>query len=315
MTTSSDVPIVVQAWIACPHCRAPNSPVISALFTAYFAKIPLPCPQCGKPIDWWQTLHDAALDHFMLTGAFHLLGSTTTIVQVEVPVGKVITVDLVAAGVDPKAELLSINFTGQGGGVLPLRVHGNVPRHDPTDKKIIVYGAALGTAGSDPPKVSVAATWIVTSNDELPFRSLVAAFREYDLGRYDAAVVPANVAVEASIGRAVFDWMLSFSNKKRAKEFLSNAATYSYQINELLPVICHTTGVPVMPDDLRGRLNRLRSHRNDVAHRGAPETPISKNIAAEFVTAAVFGFHYAHLLHAEVLRAQINGRIPKAGPA
>lgn len=126
-----------------------------------------------------------------------------------------------------------------------------MPRHDPKEKQIFVYGGSWGR-DDETGSVHIAVTWIVTSNDEVPFRSLVAASREYDLGRYDAAVVPANVAVEASLGSAISDWLCSFSGKKRVKDFLSDAATYSHQLNILLPIVCHTIGLRPMPETLRG---------------------------------------------------------------
>jgi hypothetical protein len=70
------------------------------------------------------------------------------------------------------------------------------------------------------------------------------------------------------------------------------------------------TGAPRLHEDIRGLLNRLRALRNELAHDGKPETPLKQRDAAELLVAAVFGFHYAQLLHAEVEKAQRDKRLP-----
>jgi hypothetical protein len=172
-----------------------------------------------------------------------------------------------------------------------------------------VYGASFGKDLPDA-GVFVAVTWIAPGSDEISIRQLVDAARAYDAGRYDSMIVPANVAVESALGAAVYDWLTPFCAKACVKSFLADAATYSHQLNVLLPVACYMIGVKPLPEHIRGVLNQLRRLRNDVAHLGVPSRSLSRDIAAEFLTAAVFGFHYAQLFHAELKRALSRGKLP-----
>ena len=210
-------------------------------------------------------------------------------------------------GVPEQAIVLSVNYTGQG-ELLPIQIRPNVPRYDPLDKKVAVYGASFGKDLPDG-RVVVAVTWIAPEFDEIGIRQLVDAARAYDGKRYDSLIVPANVAVESALGTAMYEWLRAFCGKDRAERFLATLRRI-FTSCMFLPIACHSIGFKPLDEDIRGILNRLRGLRNDVAHRGVPSYPLSKDIAAEFLTAAVFGFHYAQLFHAEVKRARSNGKLP-----
>ncbi len=63
-----------------------------------------------------------------------------------------------------------------------------------------------------------------------------------------------------------------------------------------------------MTDALRGRLNRLRDLRNQVAHNGVTKKPLVPHEAAEMICAALFGFQYLKILVAKYkeLSAEAN---------
>jgi hypothetical protein len=217
-------------------------------------------------------------------------------------------IDFVSQGVPEEAIILSVNYTANS-RLAPIQLHSNVPRYDPLNKNVAVYGASFGKDLPDA-GVYVAVTWIAPGSDEISIRQLVDAARAYDVERYDSMIVPANVAVESALGTAVYDWLTAFCGKERAERFLADAATYSHQLNVLLPVACYTIGLKPLPDHIRGVLNQLRGLRNDVAHHGVLSSSASKDLAAEILTAAVFGFNYARLFHAQVKRARSNGKLP-----
>jgi hypothetical protein len=260
------------------------------------------------PFDLWGTLLSAAEANFMLTGAFSLIGSTTTAHSAKLAREQVIEIKLRDLGIPETAHVLSINTTAAG-SLIPLRWHGNVLDEHPPGI-LTLYGAAYGDEMRQSGEVSVAITWLATSEGDIASENLVTATRAYAAEHYAAIVVPANVAVEASLGAAMALWAQGFAGKARVDDFLSGAATYSHQLNILTAVVCHATGMPSMDAGLRGLLNRLRSLRNDVAHRGATSEPLSKQQAAELLTAAVFGVHYARLLLNSVQQARDNGRLP-----
>ena len=84
------------------------------------------------------------------------------------------------------------------------------------------------------------------------------------------------------------------------KPFLDDAATYSHQLNVLLPLVAEWSRVPHLPDHIRGALNRLRRLRNDIAHRGKPEALLTPAEAAEVLCAALFGFRYVGFLQSRI---------------
>jgi hypothetical protein len=56
-------------------------------------------------------------------------------------------------------------------------------------------------------------------------------------------------------------------------------------------------------EDLRGKLRRLNSLRNDVAHRGYCAPPLDNDDCAELVTASLLAFRYlGHLAQTPVQR-------------
>ena len=123
----------------------------------------------------------------------------------------------------------------------PIQIRPNVPRYDPLDKKVAVYGASFGKDLPDG-RVVVAVTWIAPEFDEIGIRQLVDAARAYDGKRYDLLIVLANVAVESALGTAMYEWLRAFCGKDRAERFLADAATYFYQLHVLLPIACHSIG-------------------------------------------------------------------------
>jgi len=158
--------------------------------------------------------------------------------------------------------------------------------------------------GDSPPasnEVSVMATWLPSSENDSSWLSLVTAFEAYVAQKYDTSIVPANVAVESALLRFMSDYLVTKGiAKKRLDDFLTNAATYSHQINVLLPLLTSLTEMPVLPDQIRGALNRLRRLRNQIAHHGETDHPLTKEIAAESLTAALFGLRYVQILETDM---------------
>lgn len=127
------------------------------------------------------------------------------------------------------------------------------------------------------------------------------AFGAYYSHQYQSGIVPANVAIEARLSRLLTSFLERFVSRDGTKRFLDDAATYSHQLNVLLPVIAHMRGVPVLPDNIRGQLNRLRDFRNEIAHTGRTEHELTNDDAANCFCAALFGFHYINLIEPNIL--------------
>jgi hypothetical protein len=51
----------------------------------------------------------------------------------------------------------------------------------------------------------------------------------------------------------------------------------------------------------RGLLNKLRSARSSIAHRGHCDPPFDKNTTADLLTVALFGYRYLDMIKGAVL--------------
>ena len=147
-------------------------------------------------------------------------------------------------------------------------------------------------------KVAALAVWFVRRADDTRDRHLVDAARQYEAGRYDGVVVPANIAAEAALTPVVNGALRRHASEKNVDVFIRDVG-YSGLMNAVVPMLADFYGVPRIPDVIRGALNHLRDLRNKVGHSGHCP-PQSKAQAAEMLTAAIFGVRYADFLRAEL---------------
>lgn len=293
-------------WVVCHTCKAPL-PVDAKFFVAYFEENLGPCPNCKSPVDWYKAITSGIDENFMLTGAYSVIGASTSILEITLTKQKNVLLDFSQHGIPTNALILSINYSpvGAEGGVLfPMEVWGNVPARDPIPHEITIFAAPVGEAPPQAGKCHIAVTWLAPSEDEVATHHFVDAVRQYSAARYNGVIVPANVAVESALTPAVAETIEVFCSKENAGNFLKNAATYSHQLNVLIPITAHLVNAPKLPDLIRGKLNELRRLRNEIAHTGKPDTSVTKERAAELLTAALFGYYYARLLHERVRLAK-----------
>jgi hypothetical protein len=127
--------------------------------------------------------------------------------------------------------------------------------------------------------------------------------------RYPSVIIPANVAVEVALGRALREWVEVFCTEKEIGEFFTKGATYAHQLKVLSSVAADTLRINRLDPEIRSRLDLVRNYRNDFGHRGASDRPpITKDKAGELLTAAIFGYHYARYLQTAVKRLRRRRR-------
>jgi hypothetical protein len=279
------------------------------MFEAHFGGKVFQCPGCKAPLNWWKAVRFGIREHFMLTGAFQGIGANTVSMSIDLKAGEKKVVDLADLGIPTGGLILSMNYT-PAGDVMAIEMHGNVLRHAAKRRQLVLLGVPIAEAAGEPGKVHVVVTWL-SPEDESSLH-LIDAARAYDESRFDAVVVPACIAVESALGPVLNAWVSGFCSADNAKRFLDEGATYSHQLNVLIPIAARMANVDPLADDIRGLLNRLRKARNDIAHRGRPEKPVDQDAAADFLAAAVFGYHYCAFLRASVEAAQRGGTLPKA---
>jgi len=230
----------------------------------------------------------------METLAYSAVGAKNQLIRFELKAGQHKQMRFADEGIPEDARILDINYTPQGDSVFPVEMHGNRPhRHIP--HLIDLYGIPIGVDLPDlPDPVSVMASviWLCHAKDDESRRSLIDAFHFYGFGKYQETIVPANVAVESRITVLLDSVLRVVASGERVKDFLSKGATYSHQLNVILPLLAKLTNLPGLDENIRGQLNRLRDARNDIAHRGKPDKILDKASAAEMLCAALFGFEY-----------------------
>jgi hypothetical protein len=246
--------------------------------------------------------------NFLMSSAFFPLGAKTTLFQTKFFRDAITHFNLYEEGLPPNALILELNISPEGmfcsetttnsrrltnkfkkGGLLQLQGYANPGSESQINEA----------------KVAIFVTWVERSVDDAAWNNLVTAFDFYVNNDYESSLVPANVAVESQLFRLIERHLTATANKRRVKDFLENNATYSPQLNVLLPSIVHQLRATDMPNDLRGRLNRLRDLRNQVAHRGRCDRNLSQDGCAELITAALFGFRYLAYLES-VFNAEAN---------
>jgi len=228
--------------------------------------------------------------------AYSAIGARTCIGKVYLRAGQSTRVDFKNFGVPDDAKLLHVNYTPQS-GLFPIEMHGNVPVRHSIPSFLHLWPRPSGTLPNGGiVEVNVSITWVTYAANEYTWQSLVDGFEAYISGRYHYLLVPANVAVEFSLNRLLWDAFERVAGKERTKEFLDRGATYSHQLNVLLPLLIDTKGLPLLSNHLRGLLNSLRDYRNQLAHRGVlDDGPLEHDRAANLICAALFGFRYLEL--------------------
>jgi hypothetical protein len=270
------------------------------MFSAFYAGETLSCANCGETIDLWEAVSKWIGEKFAFGSALTLAGARSTIVSVQLKPGETKEIDLTKAGVPEDAEVVSLSLTS-GGSAFPMVVHGNDIIRDPFPPKFYVFGRELphSPGQRDEGPLHVYAVWFVRREDDTVVRHLIDAARQYEARRFDAVVVPANIAAEAAITPVVTAALSAYGSKESREAFLRDGATYSHQLNILLAVVADLHVVRRMPENIRSGLNRLRKLRNMVGHSGRCD-PQRQADAAQHLSSAIFGIEYAAFLRAKL---------------
>lgn len=253
------------------------------------------CPTCGRLINvWMNTLLALTSDKGLALAS--QVGARHTAIAYRLPVGTAVEFDVRDKGVPKDATLLRVRHTsGLADGVSIVDIDGNDSARAPSFI-VRVLGVALAEGASSDMQATTTVTWAHHDADDDGRRSLNQALVAIADGRLEEAIIPANVAVEVTLAAVLEEHLRAIGvSNTRLTPFMRDAATYSHQLNVLLPIVLWGTGVPPLAPHLVGVLNRLRGLRNGIGHRGKSEQPLTRAVIGECVAGAVFGFHYARL--------------------
>jgi hypothetical protein len=292
----------IAPWIPCTNCNAPII-VNGSYMESFFNGEAVTCSGCKAELDWWKVAQRAIKENFMSNQAFSLLEANSKLIKFTLTPNTRTCLNFTNNGIPVDAKILYINYTPQGGDLFPIEIHGNVPHRRIIGNEVWLYPMAPPNEDGGATEISAMVTWIEHSSDEIEFINITDAVEAYSNNQLLDAIVPANVAVESALSKLLSNFVSKFVGNKRVEDFLENSATYSSQLNVVLPLIVGMQGFPVLPDQIRGLLNKLRGYRNQIAHSGTTDKELTKEDTADALCAAIFGLRYIALIEARLKNA------------
>lgn len=195
-------------------------------------------------------------------------------------------------GIPKDVVILGVNITPQGSNLIVTTEWPNYYIKNSSMTHLRLYGQQRDNLSPHPTRVAIIVTWIYHSFDDESWKYIMDAFRQYQSNNYLFSIIPANIAFESILSRFLTSVFEKFATKDRVESFLSNGATYSHQLNVLLPSLAKIAKTSVLPEHISGHLNRLRKLRNDLVHSGKLESILTEEEVAQFLCSVLFGFHY-----------------------
>lgn len=270
----------------------------------FFSKIY--CNVCKQELNLYKVYLNSITNNFLLVDALICLGSQTTMFGITIKKHEVFELEFSKFGIPTNAKIFFVNYTPEG-PLIPIECrHNNPTLYRTYGSKIQLYPKPIfelyekykieNPDFNDQINVNVIVSWIINEFDDYSFINLVEAFENYLLFNYEKAIIPANVVVESSLNKFIYNKLNKIIGSDHTKKFLQDSATYGQQLNVLLPIIAHYEKFNIIPDEIRGKLNELRKFRNKIAHEGKLQHKITKEKCAEFICSALFGYKYIEIL-------------------
>jgi hypothetical protein len=288
--------------ISCPGCHSLSLNYKDKI-RDYVSGKPIVCPRCSAPFDWWSTVCSRIEQEGHIPSAIFFIGARVMTIESSLQVGQRTIFRFSDHGIPVGAKILWVKYH-DGPNFLPVEINGNA---NVASRKFISDQVTLYPLPVNPgdlindAKILVTVGWMPQSADNDSWQNLVEATESYINGHYPSMIIPANVAVESAMSRLLTGYLEHFVSKERVENFLDNAATYSHQLNVVLPVIASLKSIPLLPEHVRGALNKLRSLRNELSHSGVLEQQLDRAKSAELLCGALFGFHYVQYVEQELL--------------
>ncbi|PSX39386.1 hypothetical protein C0W34_18295, partial [Photobacterium angustum] len=184
--------------------------------------------------------------------------------------------DLNEVGIKNDDKILSF-FVSPMGKIMPIETHGNnvFTKQDYSDKSVL-YWPSIINHDSSSNDVSISINYISSLTQE-NHRNLLEMLISFSRADQNGFIMSANRAIEELLLKICIlsltpskDEFLGkpSTNEKETTNFLTSAATYSYQLKFLLKVICKAENLPYISKDLLRTIEKIRKDRNDIAHKG-----------------------------------------------
>jgi hypothetical protein len=207
----------VVSSAACPSCGY-LLPPLGMISAKYFANGSICCANCGAGVDLWEAARLITQVPGVSFFGLQALGANRTTFIFQLAPGETREIDLTRYGVPEEATVLSMNYTPNGYGCLPLEVHGNTPRRRLIGTKLHIYGRPVeGGAGAVP--IAISATWAHHGETTESWFYLVDAMEAMATRRFWHVILPAHSAVEVAMMPLVRDGLERHLPRQRAQDF------------------------------------------------------------------------------------------------
>jgi len=275
----------------CPDCNGVSPAPTNDEFERYFVGEKWRCPHCRHEEVLWDKLLGAMLeDNPLVPGVIALGFAYATLVSFGMSKGVILPVHLEQAGIPADATLLDVFLTPQSvgdSGLFPALSLQRLQRQELPRSFAIHPVAWADEPDASEGVVHIMAVWAPASS-EPEMAPLVTAAQSFVNGDYRGVIVPANVAVESKLYQVLAAHFSQFAGIDHVRSFLTDGATYGYQLRFLWPSVFSSAGAPDMKS-LPGELQRLRRLRNKVSHEHGD---VDREDAARLLLAATFGYRY-----------------------
>lgn len=276
----------------CPHCNHLLE-FHDAAFILYFNSKDTICPKCNNNLNLWSIFLNT-LDWCDFGMHYALLGCQSKMYKIAIKPNEYTTLDLrkdIGNG-----DLLYVNLTVEGGdkAIVPMY---NINSQLYNDKLTVLYGAPLNEDSIES-KANVF-YWYAPEEikEDLANMLLLDAFKFYNERNYRYMIISAHSAVEI-MQYKFFEKLLNendISNGK-TKEFLKGAATYSLQLDPLLPLMSKIMDFTMFDNKICENLKSLAKDRNNLIHRGKTDISDMTKLKEELIS-AFFAFKYFKIIH------------------
>ncbi len=222
---------------------------------------------------------------------YSLLGCKNVIKEITMNPFEVYELDLSAE--IGEGELLYINYTSHGMGIIPVEMHSNTPIHHKQFNKKFLY-PAYSEKTSTPTNVSLL-YWYAPQDikNDTHKKLMLDAFKCFYEEKWFYMIISLQTVLEI-IQYEFLDEILQASNisKEKRNEFLSHNVTFSSQFKVLLPLIATISKFPLLPDKIIQNISMLISTRNKFIHNKREKPIVTKASAKSMLTAAFLLYKY-----------------------
>jgi hypothetical protein len=292
----------VEFGAVCPNCKH-TQPPLKSIAPVYFEGKEIRCTNdgCKKPLDCWKATLDFIGGEGLSTILLVSVGARETFFDISLKAGTIEEIDLTQYKIPEDATLLGITFTPQGANCFPLLVHSNHVSLRSLKTKFRVYGLQTSD-GDEDGSIAVSVAWVSKGNDTISWSYLLDAFEAMASHRWRSVILPAYAAFEISLSPLILAGLTKHVSKNIVDNFKGDKSfSSSSALNVLLPILCKEARLPLLPEEIRLRLNKLRGLRNHMVHEGVENTAVSQEVAGESLCASVFGLEYLRFIRPRLL--------------